>query len=72
MNSNWSQNPPNYPSSLKNNFNPQNQPTQQPQYTSNTLNLPHNYLTPTPTYSPTDNNSLNRNKIDRAMYSSTI
>lgn len=54
------------------NTNPIPQSNLQPQYYTNTLNLPKNDYSNNTYFSPSDNHSINRNKIDRAMYSSTI
>lgn len=60
------------PQSKTNQYVPYQSPIQQNQYSQNTLNIPkNNYLQPG-SLSPNEGSSFNRNKIDRAMYSSTI
>lgn len=44
----------------------------QPQFNQNTLNLPRNNFHQGGSLSPTEAQNFNRNKLDRAMYSSTI
>ncbi len=46
--------------------------TNQPHFAQNTLNVPRNNFQQGGSLSPTDGNQMNRNKIDRVMYSSTI
>jgi len=46
-------------------------PNQQ-QFTQNTLNIPKNNFHQGGSLSPTESHQINRNKLDRAMYSSTI
>lgn len=72
MNPNQPNNYPPFNNPLKpNQYNP-HQFSNQQQYNPNTLNLPKNQFQPPATLSPTDSHQVNRNKLDRAMYSSTI
>jgi len=69
-------NQPNNFQSYSNQFKPNQfnnyQYTNQPHLNQNTLNIPKNNFHQGGSLSPTDNHQINRGKIDRAMYSSTI
>jgi hypothetical protein len=72
MNPNQPNNYPPYSNQFKpNQFNTY-QPSNQQQLTQNSLNLPKNHFQQPGTISPNDTHHFNRNKLDRAMYSSTI
>jgi hypothetical protein len=72
MNPNQPNNNPQYSNHFKpNQFNTYQFPNQQ-QFSPNTLNIQKNHFQQGGSRSPTDSHQLNRNKLDRAMYSSTI
>ncbi len=67
---------PNSNSQYLNQFKPNqfnaNQFLNQQNLSPNTLNVPKNHFQQGTSLSPTESHQLNRNKLDRAMYSSTI
>ena len=72
MNPNQSNSNPQYLNQLKpNRFNAP-QFLNQKNFSPNTLNVPKNYFHQGTSLSPTESHQVNRNKLDRAMYSSTI
>ena len=72
MNPNQPNNYQPYSNQFKPNQNNTYQFSNQQQFNQNTLNIPRNNFQQGGSISPTDNHQVNRNKVDRAMYSSTI
>ena len=70
---------PNQPNNFQQ-YSPQFKPNQfsnyqypnQPQFTQNSLNVPRSNYQQVGSVSPTDASQMNRNRLDRVMYSSTI
>ncbi len=72
MNPNQPNNNPQYLNQFKPNQFNTHQFLNQQNYSPNTLNVPKNHFQQGNSLSPTESHQVYRNKLDRAMYSSTI